>query len=159
MRVSISFHHMSLHLLCILVLVCLLRWLHWYRWSPLVSKFCLQNGHLSCSVVSQMSIRRQRRRLNRNSRLSCLFSSLWRGRSRSPWPSLPSMISSMLCLLSFGSFENVHFSFFIFDLLSLLFFFPFPFPTPPTNFHIYSGLFSYENPFEWSSGFNPCSEY
>ena len=49
-----------------------------------------------------MFIRKHRRRLNLNRRLSCLLSSLLLGRSRRPWPSFPSTISSMLCLLSLG---------------------------------------------------------
>ena len=68
-----------------------------------MSKSCLQCGHLSRSVVSQMPIRKQRRRLKRKRRLFCLFELLLRGRSMRPCPSFPSSISSRLCLLSGGS--------------------------------------------------------
>ena len=67
-----------------------------------MSKSCLQKGHLSCSVVSHMFIRRQRRRLNRKRRLFCLLSSSLLGRSRRPWPIFPSMISATLWVLSLG---------------------------------------------------------
>jgi len=72
-----------------------------------VSKSCLQKGHLSGVVDSHMSIRKQRRRLNLKRRLSCLFPSSLLGRSRSPWPNFPSVISAMLCLLSFGRYSNI----------------------------------------------------
>ena len=100
--VCICLYHISLHLSCIFVLIRLLSLLHWKRWSPFVSKFWLQRGHFSFSVVSQMFIRRQRRRLNLKSRLLCLLSLSLLGRSMSPWPIFPSSISSMLCLLSLG---------------------------------------------------------
>ena len=43
--------------------------------------------------------RRHLSRLNRKRSFGCLFFSSVRGRSRRPWPSFPSSISSALCLL------------------------------------------------------------
>lgn len=68
-----------------------------------MSKSCLHRGHTSFELESQMSSLRHRRRLKRNSLFGCLFFSSVRGRSSRPWPSFPSSISAMLCLLSSGS--------------------------------------------------------
>ena len=100
---SRHFCQASLHLLCMVVLYFIEISLHWYKWSPFLSHFCLQSLHVTFELPSHIFILRHLSKLKRNRLFGCLLRSSDRGRSRRPCPSFPSIISSMLCLLSSGS--------------------------------------------------------